>query len=84
MLSLIQEEGIDRIDAIKVDVEGVEDRVLVPFFANAPPAQWPHLLLIEDNRNAWKDDLSGVLERSGYVTVVANGSNLVLRREIPS
>jgi FkbM family methyltransferase len=84
LLSLIQQEGIVRIDAIKADVEGVEDRVLVPFFASAPPALWPHMLLIEDNRNAWKDDLPAVLRRSGYVTVVANGSNLVLRREVPS
>ena len=83
LLSLIQQEGIERIDAIKLDVEGVEDRVLVPFFTSAPPAQWPHLLLIEDNRDAWKDDLPAVLERSGYVTVVANGSNLVLRLGIP-
>ena len=43
--------------------------MLVPFFAEAPPALWPHLLLIEDGRNAWKQDLLGLLERSGYVTV---------------
>jgi FkbM family methyltransferase len=81
LLSLIEQEGLQRIDAIKIDVEGVEDRILVPFFANAPPARWPHLLLIEDNFRAWKDDLPAVLQRSGYVTVVATGGNLVLRRE---
>jgi hypothetical protein len=55
--------------------------VLVPFFAAAPPETWPRLLIIEDNREAWKQDLPGMLERLGYENVGSPGANLILRRE---
>lgn len=80
LFSLVEQEGLDRIDAVKIDVEGVEDRILVPFFAEAPPALWPNLLLIEDNHAAWKVDLLAILKRCGYLTIIATGGNLVLRR----
>ncbi len=81
LLSLLEEEQLTRIDAIKIDVEGVEDRILLPFFASAPPPLWPTLILMEDNRTAWTGDLPGVLQRSGYVTVLATDGNMVLRRQ---
>jgi FkbM family methyltransferase len=84
LLSLVEEEQLTRIDAIKIDVEGVEDRILLPFFASAPPPLWPTLILMEDNRTAWAGDLPGVLQRSGYVTVLATDGNMVLRRQDPS
>ena len=72
------EEGLDRIDAIKVDVEGVEDRDPRPVLRHrTAPTLWPHLLLIEDNRSAWQVDLLGPLERSGYATVLATAATLV-------
>jgi FkbM family methyltransferase len=81
LLSLVEEQRLARIDAMKIDTEGVEDRILVPYLAGAPPALWPRLLLVEDNRSAWKEDLPAVLQRSGYVSILATGRNLVLRRE---
>ena len=36
--SVLNEAGFDRVDALKIDIEGAEDTVLVPFFATAPPA----------------------------------------------
>jgi FkbM family methyltransferase len=78
--SLVEEEGVTRIDAIKVDVEGAEDRVLMPYFAGAPDDRWPKLLVIEDNRKAWKGDLLGMLRRIGYVAAAASAANLVLQR----
>lgn len=81
LLSLVEEEGLSRIDAIKIDVEGVEDRILTPFFATASPALWPRLLLMEDSRGAWKSDLLALLHQSGYAIVLETGGNIVLRRE---
>jgi FkbM family methyltransferase len=80
LASLVEEEGVTRIDAIKVDVEGAEDRVLMPYFASAPDDKWPRLLVIEDNRKAWKGDLLGMLRRIGYVAAAASAANLVLQR----
>ena len=80
LLSLVQEERLTRIDAIKIDVEGVEDRILGPFFTTAPSALWPPLLLLEDNRGAWKSDLLALLRQSGYAIVLETGGNIVMRR----
>ncbi|MGC1876331.1 MAG: hypothetical protein WA699_16070 [Pseudolabrys sp.] len=44
LLQLLQSERIDRLDAIKIDVEGCEDRILVPFFRSARRLLWPRLL----------------------------------------
>jgi FkbM family methyltransferase len=83
LLGLVAQEGLERIDAVKIDVEGAEDRVLVAFFSAAPSALWPRLLLIEDNRGAWQQDLPGTLERCGYLSVAATRGNLVMRRQAP-
>lgn len=81
LLSLVEEEGLTRIDAIKIDVEGVEDRILAPFFTSAPLALWPRLLLMEDSRDAWESDLLALLKRSGYAIVLETGGNIAMRRE---
>jgi len=69
---------LSRIDAIKLDVEGAEDRILVPYLTQAPRALLPRFLIIEDNRSVWKEDLVGLLERTGYVTEATANANLVL------
>jgi FkbM family methyltransferase len=81
LLSLVEEEGFTRIDAIKVDVEGVEDRILAPFFGTAPSALWPRLLLMEDNRSAWKSDLLALLRQSGYAVVLETDGNIIMVHE---
>jgi FkbM family methyltransferase len=67
--------------AAKLDVEGWEDRVLVPFFRDAPPALWPRVLMIEImHEDAWQSDLAAVLARSGYAAVRAINHNMLYRR----
>src|SRR5215510_4890182 len=78
LASLVSEEGLTRIDAIKLDVEGAEDRILVPYLSQAPRPLLPQFLIIEDNRSVWKQDLLGLLERLGYVTAATANANLVL------
>ena len=38
LLDLVRREGFERIDAIKLDVEGAEDVILEPFLREAPEA----------------------------------------------
>ncbi|MCA8893960.1 MAG: FkbM family methyltransferase, partial [Amphiplicatus sp.] len=45
LLSLL--EGAPRIDAMKIDIEGHEHAALAAFFASAPRALWPRLLMME-------------------------------------
>jgi hypothetical protein len=78
LASLVREQGLSRIDAMKLDVEGAEDRILMPYLTQAPPPPLPRFLIIEDNRSVWKADLLGLLARAGYVTEAAPNANLVL------
>lgn len=77
LLAVVQRHGLTRIDALKADVEGAEDRVLAPFLAEAPRSLWPRLLIIEDGRREWRQDLLALLHASGYVTR-RSGGNIVL------
>lgn len=43
----VQAAGLERIDCLKVDVEGREADVLKPFLAIAPPRLWPRTLVVE-------------------------------------
>ena len=79
LASLVREEALSRIDAIKLDVEGAEDRILVPYLTQAPHPLLPRFLIIEDNRSVWKQDLLGLLQRAGYVIEASANANLVLR-----
>jgi FkbM family methyltransferase len=68
--SIIAEERFERIDAMKLDVEGAEDLILEPFFRDVPPALWPQLLLIEFIPQRWTMDLPALLEAVGYRAVL--------------
>jgi len=80
LLALVQNEGYERLDAIKLDVEGAEDLILEPFLRDAPQSLWPGLIIIEDSRQRWQSDLAALLERSGYGLVAQTRLNLVFER----
>ncbi len=81
LLSLVQGEGYDRIDAIKLDVEGAEDIILEPFLRDAPETLWPGFIVIEDLRQRWQSDLVGLLGRNGYKLIAQTRLNLVFERK---
>jgi FkbM family methyltransferase len=74
--------GVARVDALKIDVEGFEDRVLIGFFARAPHGLWPHAVVIEHlSRNEWlKDCLADMMAR-GYREAGKTRSNTLLLRD---
>jgi len=78
LLALVHRHGLTRIDALKADVEGAEDMVLAPFLAEAPLSLWPRLLIVEDGRRAWRQDLLALLHAGGYVTILKSGGNIAL------
>ncbi|KQO46050.1 FkbM family methyltransferase [Methylobacterium sp. Leaf85] len=80
LLGLAQGEGITRIDAIKLDVEGAEDLILEPFFREAPVSLHPRLLVIEDGTAQWQIDLVGLLEARGYRQIARTRLNLIFER----
>ncbi|MDE0004450.1 MAG: FkbM family methyltransferase [Rhodospirillaceae bacterium] len=68
LLDVVSDEGLKRIDAIKVDVEGHEDRVLGPFFQDAPNSLLPRVLVAEYRwGDSWKIDWMASATKRGYV-----------------
>ena len=81
LLTLLQEENLTRIDAIKLDVEGAEDLILEPFFHNAPQALWPSLILMEYGHNRWSVDLTSLLVSFGYHEIMRKKTNIAFARK---
>ncbi|MGH2340513.1 FkbM family methyltransferase [Segnochrobactraceae bacterium EtOH-i3] len=74
--------GVPRIDVLKIDVEGFEDRVVVPFLRDAPREIWPQAVMIEIARaEDWADDAVAALRDAGYRIDRAVPENLMFVRE---
>ncbi|MFN2309608.1 MAG: FkbM family methyltransferase [Gammaproteobacteria bacterium] len=81
---LLARHGIERIRALKIDIEGAEDRALAPFFASAPPSLHPDILIIENSRQDWQQDLPAIFAASGYMLLRETRMNLVYRKQAGS
>jgi FkbM family methyltransferase len=68
LAGVVAEAGLDRVDAIKIDVEGFEDKVLIPYLAAVPRALYPKAVILEANIDSWAGDLIGALAGAGYET----------------
>lgn len=79
LLGVVREHGFERIDALKADIEGAEDRALLPFMEEAPRTLWPRLMILENSENEWQRDCVTFLRERGYVRVPTPGANVVLR-----
>ncbi|HWK63867.1 MAG TPA: FkbM family methyltransferase [Rhizobiaceae bacterium] len=78
---LLGAEDFTTIDLLKIDVEGYEDRALLPLFAKGPATLWPAALLIETvQRDLWETDCVACLAERGYRQAGATGENLLLIR----
>jgi len=68
LAGLVAEAGFDHVDAIKIDVEGFEDKVLIPYLTTVPRHLYPLAVILEANIASWQGDLLSVLRDSGYAT----------------
>jgi FkbM family methyltransferase len=69
LATLAHEEGLTRIDVMKLDIEGAEDLALEPFLASEPESLWPRALVLAYSPGRWDVDLLSVLESRGYAPV---------------
>jgi FkbM family methyltransferase len=78
---ILGDAGVTRVDALKIDVEGFEDRVLSGFFRDAPQLLWPRAVVIEHlSRDEWQDDCIADMLARGYAEIGRNRSNTLLLR----
>lgn len=66
---LVERYGFQRVDALKVDIEGAEARALIPFLATAPENLWPRLILLEEHETTEQIDLAAALEAHGWLRI---------------
>jgi FkbM family methyltransferase len=78
---ILGDAGVDRVDALKIDVEGFEDRVLTGFFRDAPESLWPRVVVIEHlSRDEWLEDCIADMRSRGYAETGRTRSNTMLLR----
>ena len=78
---ILEEAGVGRVDTLKIDVEGFEDRVLTVFFAQAPQTLWPRGVVIEHlSRREWRQDCIADMVARGYRETGKTRSNMILLR----
>ena len=83
LLDIASDEKLERIDAIKVDIEGHEDRVLEPFLRDAPNSLLPRVLVAEYRwSDDWKSDWMTSAVSRGYREQVRTrfGNVILIRR----
>jgi FkbM family methyltransferase len=80
LLSLLREEGYERVDAIKLDIEGAEDLVLDPFFRDAPQSLWPGLIIMEFALLRGGALLEARLRALGYREILRTNENVAYER----
>jgi FkbM family methyltransferase len=81
---ILGDAGVDHVDALKIDVEGFEDRVLIGFFKEAPQSLWPRAVVIEHlSRNEWQEDCIADMLARGYAATGKTRSNTLLVKKPP-
>jgi FkbM family methyltransferase len=81
LLSILTQSNVSRIDSLKIDIEGYEDRALTGFFRDAPSPLWPQAIAIEHlERDAWLNDCIDDMTRRGYHVEGKTRSNTLLIR----
>ncbi len=78
LVKLIADEKIIRIDFLKIDIEGFEDKVMHPFFSAAPKSLYPEYVIIENNIEEWEIDCIAEMTSHGYQVIMANKANIAL------
>jgi FkbM family methyltransferase len=78
---ILEDAGVAHVDALKIDIEGFEDRALIPFFKDAPQTLWPRAVVIEHlSANEWLEDCLADMRTRGYAQTGRTRSNTLLVR----
>ena len=78
LIDFIKDEKIENISAMKIDVEGNEESVIIPFIKNTNKKLLPLIIIIENNKSSWKTDLIKLLEEKGYLIKKKTRMNYIL------
>ena len=78
---ILTDANVSKVDGLKIDIEGFEDRVLTGFFRDAPPTLWPRAVVIEHlSKDEWQNDCIADMRARGYKEAGKTRSNTLLER----
>ena len=79
LFEILKTEAVDMASIIKIDIEGMEDRALFPYFEAIKPENYPKLIVMEDGINShWEHDILGWLLANGYDRKERTRGNVML------
>ena len=79
LLHVAEQQHVAAIDALKIDVEGYEDQVLMPFLSDAPKTLFPRAIVIEHaSADEWTDNVLARLLDVGYQQEARSRGNTML------
>ena len=64
--AVVEREQLSHIDALKIDIEGHEDKALNPYLRDAPESLLPRAIVCEVNKKIWKNDPLEIALARGY------------------
>lgn len=72
--------GVERLDGMKMDIEGFEEKVLKSFFQQSESSLWPKFIIIEINQHyKTSEEIDALLRLHGYDLALKLGLNMIYR-----
>lgn len=78
--SILREAGTDRVDVMKLDIEGAEHAALSALFSSAPQSVWPSMIVLEIGKRRLRLDAYQLCSEYGYDLALRTRVNVILRR----
>lgn len=79
MMDLLQQCNAQKLDVLKIDVEGFEDGILFPFFETSPSNLHPKAIVMEAcHAGRWERDCEALLLEYKYRIVHKDRTNMML------
>ena len=79
----LKRESVGRVDVMKIDIEGFEDKALFPYFEKLNNKHYPKLILMEDSsQKEWEKNILNWLLSNGYYVLARTRGNILIASEI--
>ena len=80
LVNILFKNDIKKISGIKIDIEGHEDKALIPFFNDVSKELYPKIILIEyTSKINWSLDVIAYLKELGYEEQFRTKANMALK-----
>ncbi len=81
LADLIAEADLPHVDALKLDIEGVEFPVVEALFASVPQHLWPRMIILEVGKNNTTTEAYTHCIEHGYTQIRRTNLNAILHRQ---